>query len=331
LNSRLLGNSSLPTNMRISQQETTICQRARVAGRFGERLYGLRRDSRRHRFGSVGRHSSGWRTVLTGMVWILIMYCPTSVRAGGLRDLQDGWLVPMTATVQMLGVPGGDITSDGEGRGLWVACGQSRLYGMPELPLRRLACGVMYPRFALSGSWQRLGDEIYREDTIRGRLVVGRRWHWMLEGGYDRIDLAREYRQSVPRLQLSLSLPLTDRIRFAWTTRLPIGSDPFAKRELSRWLELHGRGQQLCWCLALDRSGARVPVLQLAVLARVASGIGGGMRAEPATGSIGGSTVWMWGKGSTGSWLVRTSHVLHPDLGLTHRWYFAWGRVDAAW
>ncbi|MFH1842759.1 MAG: hypothetical protein ABIF77_06090 [bacterium] len=272
-----------------------------------------------------------YHATLAGMVWILTTCCPAIGCAGGLRDLQDGWLVPVAATARMLGDRSGDSVSDLPDRGLWVACGRSSLYGMPELPLRRLALGALFPRFALSAAWQRLGDDLYREDTIRGRLEVGRHWRGVLEGGYDRIELAAVSKRSIPRLQLTLLMPLTGRIRFVWTVPLPVNSEPPVERELSRWLELHGRGQQLCWCLALDRSGMRVPALQFAVLARVANGVGFGVRAEPATGSLGGSTVWLRGDGTAGSWLVRTSHVMHPDLGLTHRWYLAWGNVGAAW
>jgi hypothetical protein len=50
-----------------------------------------------------------------------------------------------------------------------------------------------------------------------------------------------------------------------------------------------------------------------------------GLRADPATGILGLTLVWL-GAGV----MIRTSHLAHPDLGLTHRFQVGFGRPAAA-
>jgi hypothetical protein len=99
-----------------------------------------------------------------------------------------------------------------------------------------------------------------------------------------------------------------------------------AGRGQRRWLWISGRYQHSSWAVALDRNEAGVPSFQAELMLGLSSHFAWGFRAEPATGSLGFITIWR-----RSSFLLRTSHLAHPDLGLTHRWCLAFGRLEWIW
>jgi hypothetical protein len=80
------------------------------------------------------------------------------------------------------------------------------------------------------------------------------------------------------------------------------------------------------WAIAVDRGEQGSPAIQAAVLGRLAAGVALGLRSEPQTGSVGLTTAWRWR-----AWLIRSAHLSHPELGTTHRWGLAWGRLELIW
>ena len=71
--------------------------------------------------------------------WLLLLgwvAYGSTVAAGGIRDLSDGWLLGVGASGEFLN---GQATRTG---GIWAIAGQSRLYGMAVLPLLGIDGGV---------------------------------------------------------------------------------------------------------------------------------------------------------------------------------------------
>ena len=92
------------------------------------------------------------------------------------------------------------------------------------------------------------------------------------------------------------------------------------RRTLGRAALLHP-GAGLALAIAIDQAAGGGPLLSLEAAAALAPRLGVGLRADPGTGSCGPVTWWR-----AGPLLVRTSHVVHPDLGATHRMLLAVGR-----
>lgn len=238
--------------------------------------------------------------------------------AGGCRDLQDGWCLPPDLLRPWLapGRPEG-------GAGPWVALGQARLYGMPELPLQAVAAGWRAPRWRLALGWQRMGADLLREERVRGQFLVGARQALGVAAGWDLLQLAdaAPWRQPVLNLELRLAGPGGTRLAGS----LPLLPPPgwYGRGGVRRWWSLAAAGGGAAWCLAVDRDARGAPLLEGEGVVRPAAGCGLGLRWEPATGTLGLTTAWLW-RGL----LLRSSHLAHPTLGVTHRWSLGAGRGE---
>jgi hypothetical protein len=264
------------------------------------------------------------RAVPLPLVLLLICLVPAEpAGAAGTRDLNDGWLIPARCLAPLLG--GASAEQDPPGRGFWSWFAQGRLHGMPELPLQGAALGYARTRLTVSAGWERLGDGLYREESWRLRLafragrtlvaVTGRR-----EGRY----VAGETGQVAGTLVLEARHGLGSGLELSlWHGLYPLASRADG-RSLRRWLLLSGHSQLAAWAVALDRDGEGAPSWQVAGLLALAAGVAMGVRSEPATGTIGLTTAWRWGR-----WCLRSSHLVHPELGLTHRWGLLWGCPEA--
>ena len=285
----------------------------------------------------------GTHHVLNVLVMILLWVSGPSVGLGeGLRDFADGWLLSprdMECILASSGKPGlvtGGVDhkpKHGSGWGLWVGAGQGHLFSMKDLPLKSLEFGIVqrggpWP-WSLAFSWERLGESLMVEETGILRLRLGgnpqlgvrlRGRNWLVTG---------------ERVATSLETGLEGRVSF------PMGS--LFRGDVAIWIhpgnlpEWHGRaGRQTLaefklfhpgWGLALrmDQRGDGVPVLSMAILGRLTPRLGLGFRADPETGSLGGTLVARLG----GFWF-HTSHLVHPALGITHRFHLGGGDPDAS-
>jgi hypothetical protein len=77
--------------------------------------------------------------------------------------------------------------------------------------------------------------------------------------------------------------------------------------------------------LQVDQKGDGAPVLSLEILGRLSHRVGLGWRVDPDTGSLGGTFTARLG----GLWW-QTSHLVHPALGVTHRFQLGCGDAGAA-
>jgi hypothetical protein len=262
----------------------------------------------------------------TPLLFILLLICLAAaapVSAAGTRDLNDGWLVPARCLLPLL--RGESAAESPPSRGFWSWFAQGRLHGMSELPLQGAALGFARKRLTVSAGWENLGKDLYREVSWRLRLAFRTgRTLVAVTGGREIRCLRGESARLAGTLVLEARHGLGSGLELSiWHGLYPV--DPRADgRSLRRWLLLSGRGKLSAWSVALDRDGEGAPSWQAAGLLALAAGAAIGLRSEPATGTIGLTTAWRWG-----GWCLRSSHLVHPELGPTHRWGLLWGRPEA--
>ncbi len=242
--------------------------------------------------------------------------------AAGIRDFDDGWCGEPPAAADLLDGAASD--------GVWSACGVARLHGMSELPLRRLAAGRRSAPWSAALSWQRLGGSAWREDlvdlrasfgavagssrsareSVAGALLpwCGLAWRWR-----------RPAYASVPGREAVELAPFAGIVRGGCEVSLHVvplvvrrGDEAAGPRP---WLSARWRDEgwsAACELRRDDRGGATWRAggdLRLGAL------ISCGLVADGASGAAGVTTAWRRGR-----LLVRTSHLVHPALGSTHRW-----------
>lgn len=246
--------------------------------------------------------------VLSALLWMLVVRPPFAA-GGGVRDLDDAWLVSPAVLGALFAMPS---ASDHR----WcVSAGHGRLFGLPELPQVGLELTYAAKGGEATVSWQQLGADLYRERIWRVHLRVGANWRIGARCGQSQLDLSGgpARRQFDADLYAQVPLAADASLEVWWPlTPLPVW---YGESGLRRWFEVTGRGDHWLWVLATDRNADGKPSAQGEVLLRLGPPAAIGLRCEPASGCVGLCTAW-----SAAGVVLRSSHVLHPDLGLTHRW-----------
>jgi hypothetical protein len=250
------------------------------------------------------------------------------VGAAGLRDLGDGWLLGAGSCAAFLSPAGGGGTTPEPGA--WVLAGSTRLHGMSDLPLHGLAAawrsGKRPALPVVTVGWEVLAAPLWREESRR----IAATWGWnrrlgvagmqrvVRSGGAEFparrrtvvravVLLGATWRHDGTRLDARLELPLQD--PGPWSTR----------PARTRLLLVEASRPGLAAALAVDQRADGTPVVGCAVWVG-AGGWACGWRTDPATGALGPVLA-----GRRGGLLVRTSHLVHPHLGATHRLQVGWG------
>lgn len=252
----------------------------------------------------------------------------------GLRGFADGWLLdPEDMAIILSPADPGRVPLQKSKWGLWAGVGHGRLFSMSELPLMVADGGVIHRAAALTwslaGSWERLGQDFLVEETAALRLRVGENprlgarvssRRWLVE---DQLLATHQEVALDGRLAFGIGAQLKGCITI-WlhSGALPTWHGRGGRRTLAEFNLLHS-GSGLA--LRMDQRRDGVPVLSLEVLVCLSRGLGLGVRADPETGSLGGSLVVRLG----GPWL-HSSHLVHPDLGTTHRFHLGTGDPAAA-
>jgi hypothetical protein len=245
---------------------------------------------------------------------LLLLGLAAPAAAGGLRDLADAWLIPGADLRALLvaDVAAGVAPRD---RGWSLAVTQGRLFELAELPQLGVAVGRRGGMLGWRLRWERLGGRLYQEDQARLELLVGDRWRAGAEVGLDRLALADD----PPSLRPAVDLRLVGepgrglRLELWW----PVTDAPpwYGHEGLRRWLRIAGAGEGWAWAAVVDRRVSGAPTWQAEVMLRLAPAAALGLRCEPWSQAAGFCSAWR-----LGGLILRTSHLLHPDLGVTHRW-----------
>jgi hypothetical protein len=248
------------------------------------------------------------RTILVTFLVLAVLPAWRPAVGGGVRELEDAWLTPPDALAAVL-----DDQRAAPAR--WgVQLGQGALYGMPELPQTELAMGWRGGRFRASGRWQRLGRDLYREDLVAVEVRAGRRFQLGCRATWRRLTLGDSARSPAYGVDLVASVPLRPGLHMAIWWPLGAPAAWLEGRGIRRWLQLSATGPAAA-TLAVDRRADGVPLLQAEVMLPLVAGVALGLRTEPWSGTVGLITGWR-----VGSLTLRSSHLAHPDLGVTHRW-----------
>lgn len=231
---------------------------------------------------------------------------------GGVRDLADAWLLDGPRTDALLAGP--DAARPSAPR-WWLEVRQGMLYGLPELPQMGLLVSRRRGRHHVLLAWERLGQDLYREDLATARILYGDAWRWGLCLELARLDLAGDsYRRNL-LIAACVELPLAPGIEV--TIDLPWTGPPpwYGDRGVLRWVAVNGRISAAAWTVALHRRADGTPTLQAEALFSLVPGVAWGARWDAASGSAGFCTAW-----KRAGLVLRSSHLAHDDLGITHRW-----------
>lgn len=267
---------------------------------------------------------------------------PSPACGGGLRDFADGWLLnPLDMALILSPVWPSDPEIQGSDRplvernrwGLWVGAGQGQLFSMKDLPLKAVELGIIRRGealpWSLAGSWECLGEELMVEETGAMRFRLGRNPQTGVR------VRTRSWQVAGEMVASSLEASFEGRLFFEIGARL--------RGNVAIWLhpwnlpDWHGRSGRRALAeiklfhpasgvaLRIDQRGDGAPVLSLEIMGRLTPNFGLGFRTDPETGSLGGNLVAKLG----GPWL-HTSHIIHPALGVTHRFHLGLGDPGAS-
>jgi hypothetical protein len=247
--------------------------------------------------------------------------CARPAAAEGLRRLDTAWVVPARLAALAL-----DHAVDETTQGAWVRAGQTQLFGLVELPVRHLAVGLVGSRrsWALEGGWETVGAGLLRDDRLQTRLVVGRRLHVGADGRWRRVrpGPGPHLREQVWDLNLGFETPAGPLGRIDLSVYWPVFrlGDPALAPEPQTRLRLAAAAPGRAVALTIDTAADGRPTCGWEALCGLGAGLGLSWRADQASGAMGAGLLWQ-----RGALRLRSSHLAHPDLGLTHRFEVALG------
>lgn len=245
--------------------------------------------------------------------------------ASGLRRLDSAWLLPAALHVHLVG----DAAAAPPARGAWLRAGQARLYGLPELPTRALGIGLAGRGWVLDAGWETLGSGPLRDDRAYGSIAVGTAR--LLGVRASRRGLSPGAGEAGAAIAIDLEVVAAGHAAGlghwrlgAWWPLLRQG-DPWVPAEPETRLRgaLAGQGRALAASLELTADGS--PSFGWEALASLGGRLALAWRADLASGATGGGLLWRSGRVR-----VRTSHLAHPELGLTHRAEVCLGNAGGA-
>jgi hypothetical protein len=261
------------------------------------------------------------RIGFSALVGLLATQAPLPASAEGLRRLDAAWVLPAYLTALAL-----DRAAADSARGVWVRAGQTRLFGLAELPVRHLAAGMGGSRrsWALEGGWETTGAGVLRDDRLRARMVMGRRWRLGVDCRWRRLQPGPGPRLGEQAWDLILGFgaaagPL-GQVDLCLHWPLLRSGDPALAPEPQTRLRLAAAARGRAVSLTVDTAADGRPTGGWGALCGLGHGFGLSWRADLASGAMGSGLLWQ-----RGAVRLRTSHLAHPDLGLTHRFEVALG------
>ena len=254
------------------------------------------------------------------------------VSAGGLLNIEDSWLISSPITHQLL--MGRKFGSDHRGE-IYFTVAQGRLHAMNELTQRSLTLeGVLTPgsqSLAWTGKWQQTGEGIFVEDLLAVKLMLGIQPALGVSFKQTQQILGGEEQKPLQNFYFNLNAPFNwSEVNGILQLQWPIfssgtqeGYSDFGRRtEIIKATIVHA---QNAFAMVVDRVATGQPNFGFQMLMTLTSGIGLEFRVDSPTGSIGPGLAIL-----RGGVMLRTSHVVHPHLGVTHRLALVVGRFGGA-
>ena len=183
--------------------------------------------------------------------------------------------------------------------------------------------------WSLTGAWERLGRDLLVEDSAS--LVLGL-------GGNPRICArvnALQWQVDSEKLAEEVGGEFSGWFSFGMPGGItgvlglfltPVGPPSWhgtSGRSALLEIKLLVPGSGLA--LRLDQRGDGTPLVRVEAMGRLADGFGVGILADGETGSFGGNLALQ-----LGLMRLQTSHLVHPALGVTHRFFLGLGDPRAA-
>lgn len=268
------------------------------------------------------RLGAGWRSLA-----LVCLLAPRPAHGAGLREAGDAWLLAPADTAALLaGRAGAGAPGDA---GPWFTAGQARLWGMPDLPLLELAGGVATGggRWSVGGVWHRTGADLLRVERQGVWAAWHGRWELRVEAGREHVLVAGEEAAGhtdvalVAGPDVHLGEASVLRLR-AWTSLAPTSA---GDRRLQPAVRAVLRRDGVAVAAAWDRRVGGPPALGFEVAAALNGAATLGLRWDGASASLGPQLALR-----LGPLLLRTSHLVHPVLGVTHRFAITGGVLGAA-
>nr|MEE4266650.1 hypothetical protein [Candidatus Krumholzibacteria bacterium] len=263
---------------------------------------------------------------MSGLALLLVLGLQASpAAAAGWREVEGAWLVPSDLADRLLE---GDPSRTG-GRSWRLSLGTGQLFALPELNQQSLRVdwrghpgGVPT---TLQVQWSRLGRGFFSESQARGQMMLGRRPGVGLALEKTWMAIAEEAVVPVPRLDFLLGYQWSGEAVGRLWARV---AHPFPGRSTQEgagprrrdFLEAGWQKDQYALVVQWDQDDRGRPLLGGDFLWKAGPGVGLGLRWDPATGALG-PGLQILGKGL----LLRTSHMVHPWLGVSHRFSLGLG------
>ena len=262
---------------------------------------------------------------LAGLVLSLVLTLTlgSAARSSGLREIQDSWLLD----AGLWSGPGHWRAMDLPRPGFhparfWLAAGQGRLFSLPELRQTNLAgCyrfQVAWLPLAVEGNWSDLGSEIYREVNFTGACLLGHGplFGLILDHSRQTIFEAPDLTWNSYGLLLEHHFLLPGYVNIRLRAELPLGPDQPVKYQpfRRRWLKMAVWHQDWGLGIMVDKRPNGSPVPGFEVMWLGLDDLGVSLRIDPAAQTLGPGLVFNWA-----TFQLRTSHLVHPYLGQTHR------------
>ncbi len=245
--------------------------------------------------------------------------------AGGMRNFADSWPIGATTARRLLLKP---TQVAGNGHGFLVKAGQGRLFEMSDLEQRFLAFEgrLSGEKIIMEGGalWERTGSDLFKEDQWDCWVLFGENPSWGMAAHHWHQTLGGV--SEPPLLEGGLLWELVfqwgeinGRFHLEWP--LGVASQILGGRRRRNLLNLTLANKVLAASLVLDRQDDGTPRPGFHFLLALDQGIGVEFRVDPSTGSLGPGLAFARRK-----LMVRTSHIIHPHLGVTHRLMLVMGQ-----
>ena len=232
-------------------------------------------------------------------VWLLVLVAALVGNVfAGFRDADQGWVIP----------PADCIERD---TGYFGAVSVSSLYQMPELPMQSILSGWSSEKWHMAFRRHKLGGDVYREDSMSVDMLFG----GSLKFG---IKSERESQQFLDEPGWSTLYSFVTRYDYRESMTIisttPISGAMLTTRDYEQLL-LILNNKDVLFALGIDNTESGEKSVRLGLDWLLHNMFRVGAIVDTGSSSTGLTTTIKVGK-----ILTRSSHLSHPELGMTHRW-----------